>query len=232
MEQKLTNKNTLKNAYKVLNNVFGYSDFRDGQKEIIENIIKNNNSLAIMPTGAGKSLCYQIPAIVSDKKTVVISPLIALIDDQVSALSQLGVNVSKLHSNQSEEERKKSWNDYKIGKSKIIYISPERLMTEYIIESLKSIDIGLFVIDEIHCVSKWGQSFRPDYEELSQLKSLFPNSTIAGFTATADKTTRLDILKKIYFKILCINIKVQKKKQLVFGCYYGWNYGLNKTMVK
>ena len=207
MEQKLTNKNTLKNAYKVLNNVFGYSDFRDGQKEIIENIIKNNNSLAIMPTGAGKSLCYQIPAIVSDKKTVVISPLIALIDDQVSALSQLGVNVSKLHSNQSEEERKQSWNDYKNGKSKIIYISPERLMTEYIIESLKSIDIGLFVIDEIHCVSKWGQSFRPDYEELSQLKSLFPNSTIAGFTATADKNTRLDILNKIFSNIAKVFVK-------------------------
>ena len=154
-----------------------HSDSR-GIHDISFNIEKGQFVYLMGPTGAGKSLCYQIPAIVSDKKTVVISPLIALIDDQVSALSQLGVNVSKLHSNQSQEERKQSWNDFKNGKSKIIYISPERLMTEYIIESLKSIDIGLFVIDEIHCVSKWGQSFRPDYEELSQLKSLFPNSTI------------------------------------------------------
>ena len=97
----------------VLNNVFGYSQYRDGQKEIIENIFYNNNTLAIMPTGAGKSLCYQIPAIMSDSKTVIISPLIALIDDQVSSLRQLGINVSKMHSNQSNRENKISWDNFK-----------------------------------------------------------------------------------------------------------------------
>ena len=198
METNLKNKNILKRAYKILSDIFGYSEFREGQKDIIENIIRNKNSLVVMPTGAGKSLCYQIPAMVSHKKTVVISPLIALIDDQVSSLNLLGINVSKLHSNLSKEESVIAWNDFINGKSKIIYISPERLMTDYMTENLKSLDIGLFIIDEIHCVSKWGQSFRPDYEKLSKLKNLFPNSTIAGFTATADKTTRIDILNKIF----------------------------------
>ena len=185
-------------ADKALKDIFGYSEYRNGQKEIIECIINNNHSLAIMPTGAGKSLCYQIPAIVSKRKTVVISPLIALIDDQVTSLELLGINVSKLHSNLSKEEIRLSWNNFTKGKSKIIYISPERLMSDFMIKSLKSFDIGLFVIDEIHCVSKWGQSFRPDYEELSKLQILFPDSVIAGFTATADKVTRIDILEKIY----------------------------------
>ncbi len=185
-------------ATEILKSVFGYIDFRDGQSQIIENIISNNNTLAIMPTGAGKSLCYQIPAVVSDRKTVVISPLIALIDDQVSNLTELGINVSKLHSNQSEEDIRLSWNNFRSGKSKIIYISPERVMSDYMIKSLQSLDIGTFVIDEIHCFSKWGQSFRPDYEKLSKLQNLFPNAVIAGFTATADKTTRIDILDKIY----------------------------------
>ena len=105
----------LNKATKVLKDIFGYSDYRDGQKEIIECIINNNHSLAIMPTGAGKSLCYQIPAIVSERKTVVISPLIALIDDQVTSLELLGINVSKLHSNQSKEEIRLSWNNFTKG---------------------------------------------------------------------------------------------------------------------
>ncbi|MDA9973322.1 DNA helicase RecQ [Alphaproteobacteria bacterium] len=187
-----------KNATKILKNIFGFSDYRYGQKEIVDNILSEKQTLAIMPTGAGKSLCYQLPAVMSKKKTIVIAPLIALIEDQVSGLKECGVNVEQLHSNQTSEELTSSWNNFKNGKSNIIYISPERLMTDNMIDNLKSFEIGLFVIDEIHCVSKWGQSFRPDYEKLSQLKSIFPKSNIVGFTATADKTTRLDILNKIF----------------------------------
>jgi len=182
----------------ILKQIFGYSSYRNGQEEIVKNILDGKQTLAIMPTGAGKSLCYQIPAIASELKTVVISPLISLIENQVADLRENGVKVEKLHSNQSSQNREISWNNFANGECKILYISPERLMTETMINDLKQLEIGLFVVDEIHCVSKWGQSFRPDYEALSKLKTIFKNSNIAGFTATADKTTRLDILDKIF----------------------------------
>lgn len=185
-------------ANDVLKQTFGFSSFRNGQEEIVKNILDGKQTLAIMPTGAGKSLCYQIPAIVSEKKTIIISPLISLIENQVADLRENGVNVEKLHSNQSSQNRASSWNNFKNRECKILYISPERLMTESMINDLKQLEIGLFVVDEIHCVSKWGQSFRPNYEALSKLKIIFENSNIAGFTATADKTTRLDILDKIF----------------------------------
>ncbi|MDC1375899.1 DNA helicase RecQ [bacterium] len=185
-------------ALETLKNIFGFSNYRYGQQEVVESIISNKKILAIMPTGAGKSLCYQLPAIISQKRTIIISPLIALIEDQVANLKGCGVNVEKLHSNLTSEERSLSWYNFKVGKSKILYVSPERLMKENMINKLKLLDVGLFVIDEVHCVSKWGQSFRPDYEELSKLTVFFPTSNIVGFTATADKTTRLDIIKKIF----------------------------------
>ena len=195
------------NKNDVLKQIFGFSSFRNGQEEIVKNIIDNKQTLAIMPTGAGKSLCYQIPAIVSSKKTVIVSPLISLIENQVADLRESGVKAEKLHSNQTSQNRLTSWNNFKNGECKILYISPERLMTNSMIDDLKQLEIGLFVIDEIHCVSKWGQSFRPDYEALSKLKTIFKNSNIAGFTATADKTTRLDILDKIFDQEAKVYIK-------------------------
>ena len=181
----------------VLKEIFGFTDFRPSQQEIIEWILDDKKLLAVMPTGAGKSLCYQIPAIVSEKRTIIISPLIALMDDQVASLRLSGVEVEKIHANQDREDSVESWLRFKSGKSKIIYMSPERLMTEKMLEEIKKLSIGLFVIDEAHCISKWGQSFRKDYEELSRLKLLFPDSNIVGFTATADNSTRLDIVEKI-----------------------------------
>ena len=181
-----------------LKNTFGFSQFRDGQEEIIRDIINEKQILAIMPTGAGKSLCYQLPAIISEKRTIIISPLIALIDDQISTLKESGIYAEKLHSNQSSDDLNASWYNFKSGKCKILYVSPERLMSDFMIRNLKELEVGLFVIDEIHCVSKWGQSFRPEYEQLSKIKDLFPKSNIVGFTATADQTTRLDILNKIF----------------------------------
>ena len=127
-------------AIEILKNVFGFSNYRYGQKEIVENILSKKQTLAIMPTGAGKSLCYQLPAVISKKKTIVIAPLIALIEDQVSSLKECGVNVEQLHSNQSREELTSSWNNFKNGKSNIIYISPERLMTDHMINNLKSFE--------------------------------------------------------------------------------------------
>ena len=191
-------KKNIENSRKYLKDIFGFSNYRNSQEEIITNILTFNNVLSVMPTGAGKSLCYQLPATILKTKTIIISPLIALIDDQVNSLEQNNIKAEKLHSNQTKEETIRSWHNFSKGDCKILYISPERLMAEKMLLLLKSIDIGLFVIDEVHCVSRWGQSFRPDYEKLSQLKDIFPNATIAGFTATADKTTRSDIIEKIF----------------------------------
>ena len=132
MNPELNNQSQL--ALKVLKDFFGYSSYRPGQEEIIQCILRNENILAVMPTGAGKSLCYQIPAIVSQKKTVIISPLIALINDQVDSLKQNGISVEKIHSNQSDNESRNSWIRFRDGQSKIIYMSPERLMMPKMIE--------------------------------------------------------------------------------------------------
>src|SRR6056300_1373346 len=124
-----------------LKQIFGFSSFRNGQEEIVKNIIDNKQTLAIMPTGAGKSLCYQIPAIVSSKKTVIVSPLISLIENQVADLRESGVKAEKLHSNQTSQNRLTSWNNFKNGECKILYISPERLMTNSMIDDLKQLEI-------------------------------------------------------------------------------------------
>ena len=185
------------NGHNVLNEIFGYSSFRPGQLEIIEAILTKQNVMVVMPTGAGKSLCYQVPAIYSKQKTIIISPLVALIDDQVTALSQLGVKVSKLHSGMSRDENVDQWRQFASGASNILYMSPERLMQPRMLDALQRQSIGIFVVDEAHCISKWGADFRTDYQELAQLKRLFPDAVVAAFTATADKATRADIVDKL-----------------------------------
>ena len=181
----------------LLRDVFGYSSFRLGQLEIIKEILTQQSVLAVMPTGAGKSLCYQLPAIYSQRKTVIVSPLVALIDDQVAALAHSGVQVSKLHSGLSRDENVEQWKKFASGVAKILYMSPERLMQPRMLDALQKQTIGMFVVDEAHCISKWGADFRPDYEALAQLKTIFPETVIAAFTATADKATRSDIVTKL-----------------------------------
>ena len=182
---------------KLLERVFGFASFRPGQLEIIETILAKQNVLAVMPTGAGKSLCYQLPAIYSEQKTIIVSPLVALMDDQVSSLSQLGVQVSKIHSGVPRQENVEQWKRFASSECKILYLSPERLMQTRMVDALKRFSIGLFVVDEAHCISKWGADFRPDYENLKNLKSFFPDAKFAAFTATADKATRSDIAKNL-----------------------------------
>ena len=182
---------------KLLERVFGFASFRPGQLEIIETILAKQNVLAVMPTGAGKSLCYQLPAIYSEQKTIIVSPLVALMDDQASSLSQVGVPVSKIHSGVSRQENVEQWKRFASNECNILYLSPERLMQTRMIDALKRFPIGLFVVDEAHCISKWGAGFRPDYENLTNLKSFFPDAKFAAFTATADKTTRSDIAKNL-----------------------------------
>ena len=183
---------------KVLQCAFGFNNFRPGQREIIDLLMSGSNVLAVMPTGAGKSMCYQIPAVLSKKLTIVISPLVALMDDQVSGLKANGVNAACIHSSMPREDQEQAWIDIKSGTSRLLYLSPERLMTRRMLAAVAKIETAMFVIDEAHCISKWGVSFRPDYDQLSQLPDLFPKATISAFTATADKATREDIASKLF----------------------------------
>ena len=180
-----------------LKQYFGFSDFRPGQKEIVQALLANKNLLSVMPTGAGKSICYQLPAMLSDYKTIIVSPLVSLMDDQVASLKSNKLPAEKIHSNCTFEENGAAWRSFSQGEAKILYISPERLMTDRMVASLKGLGIGMFVIDEAHCISKWGAGFRPDYNDLSRLQYLFPSAVIAAFTATADEATRNDIVEKL-----------------------------------
>ena len=182
----------------VLRGAFGFNDFRPGQREIIDLLMSGRNVLAVMPTGAGKSMCYQIPAVLSNKLTIVVSPLVALMDDQVAGLRANGVNAACIHSGMSREDQVQAWMNVKSGANRLLYLSPERLMTERMLTAIAKIETTMFVIDEAHCMSKWGVSFRPDYDQLSRLPDLFPKATISAFTATADKVTREDVAVKLF----------------------------------
>ena len=184
---------------KALKETFGFSGFRDGQAEIINQILNRKNVLAVMPTGSGKSLCYQFPALCFHNKTIVISPLIALMADQTSYLNSIGLKAKSLTSANSSEENYRIQEDFKQGKLKILYVSPERMMKDSFLKFLKSneIVIDLFVVDEAHCIAKWGHDFRKDYERLSEIKDSFASSVIAGFTATADRATRNEINQRL-----------------------------------
>ena len=181
-----------------MHDVFGYSAFRPGQEEIVDLILDRQNVLVVMPTGAGKSLCYQIPALVSDRLAVIVSPLVALMDDQVAGLRANGVAAACVHSGLSRDEQVANWRSVASGQCRLLYLSPERLMTARMLEALERLDPAYLIVDEAHCISKWGASFRPEYEQLSALGERFPNAAIAAFTATADEATREDIVQRLF----------------------------------
>jgi ATP-dependent DNA helicase RecQ len=183
---------------KILRDVFGFDSFRPGQREIVDKLLSGRHVLAVMPTGAGKSLCYQVPALLQDGLTVVISPLVALIDDQVAALQANGVAAARIHSGRSREDNVADWRRVESGAAPMLYMSPERLMTPRMLSALQRIAPALFVVDEAHCVSKWGTNFRPEYGALADLQKHFPNATKAGFTATADTATQRDVAAKLF----------------------------------
>ena len=182
----------------ILESVFGFPAFRPGQREIVDRLINGTHTLSVMPTGAGKSICYQLPALIAKQLTVVISPLVALMDDQVAGLRANGVDAVCIHSNRSREDNVADWRRVQDGSIKLLYLSPERLMTERMLVALQALDPAMFVVDEAHCISKWGFSFRPEYEALSGLQERFPNATLSAFTATADTATRQDIATKLF----------------------------------
>ncbi len=184
-------------AKNILKEVFGYDQFRNQQAEIVDAIIKGQDALVLMPTGGGKSLCYQIPSIVREGVGVVVSPLIALMQDQVNALKQLGVNAAFINSTLSAKEVSEVEQQARDGSLDMLYLSPERLVGEETQAFFKTIKVALFAIDEAHCVSQWGHDFRKEYQELSILHKNFPDIPRIALTATADQKVRSEIVKEL-----------------------------------
>ncbi len=183
-----------------LKHYFGYDEFRPLQERIIRSIVAQRDVCVIMPTGGGKSLCYQLPAAISDKTAVVISPLIALMRDQVVQLGQMGIPAALLNSTLSGAEQSQVMRKAKTGAYRLLYLSPERLVRDNTLAWLRELPLGLFAIDEAHCISEWGHEFRPEYRQLKLLRESFPEVPIAAFTASATQRVRHDILQQLKFR--------------------------------
>jgi len=184
-------------ALSILDSIFGYAEFRFDQEEIINRLIQGNDAIVLMPTGGGKSLCYQIPSIVRHGVGVIVSPLIALMQDQVTSLKQLGVNAAYLNSTLDAQTASEIEQKLLNNHIDLLYVAPERLMTERFLSLLDKAPIALFAIDEAHCVSQWGHDFRPEYIQLSILHQRYPSIPRIALTATADETTRREIITRL-----------------------------------
>jgi ATP-dependent DNA helicase RecQ len=186
-----------KSPLATLREVFGFREFRPHQQEIIEGVLSGRDAFVLMPTGGGKSLCYQIPAILMDGLAVIVSPLISLMKDQVDSLRANGVKAEFYNSSMSAGDARRVMRGIRAGEIDLLYVSPERLMMDEFIEVLQSVKLGLFAVDEAHCVSQWGHDFRPEYIQLGRLRTIFPAVPMIALTATADPQTRQDILKRL-----------------------------------
>lgn len=184
----------------VLQTVFGYSEFRQHQAEIIADVLAGQDCFVLMPTGGGKSLCYQVPALMRQGTAIVVSPLISLMQDQVAALQANGVAAAYYNSSLDELGAKKILRQLYQGELDLLYVSPERLISRHFIAHLQQIPLALFAIDEAHCISQWGHDFRPEYTQLGQLKQIFSQIPFIALTATADPTTQQDILQQLHFE--------------------------------
>lgn len=197
------------NKFEILKHIFGYDTFREGQETLVDSTLSGRDVLGIMPTGAGKSLCFQVPALLFPGITVVVSPLISLMKDQVSALNAAGVHAAYINSSLTEGQYRKAMELARQGRYKIIYVAPERLMTESFLSLIQAVEISMVAVDEAHCISQWGQDFRPSYLKIVDFISQLPRRPVIGaYTATATKAVREDIL--------CI-LGLQNPKVMVTG---------------
>lgn len=201
----------------VLQAVFGYSDFRPHQQEIIEGIVLQRDAFVLMPTGGGKSLCYQLPALCLHGTVIVVSPLISLMKDQVDALQANGVAAACYNSSLNEKTSRQLLAQFHAGELDLLYVAPERLMSAGFLARLDDIDISLFAVDEAHCVSQWGHDFRPEYVQLGQLRQRFPGIPMAAFTATADPQTRGDIIQRLQLQNPDIHVTGFDRPNIRYG---------------
>lgn len=183
---------------RILRETFGFNEFRPGQEAVIGALLAGRNALVVMPTGSGKSLCFQIPGLVMEGLTVVVSPLVALMQDQIAALRLMGVAADSINSGNSRTENVAAWKRVAEGRTRFLYMAPERLMTERMLAALKRLPVRQFAIDEAHCISQWGPAFRPEYADLCRLRELFPGIPLIALTATADEVTRDDIVERLF----------------------------------
>ncbi|MEX2502393.1 MAG: RecQ family ATP-dependent DNA helicase, partial [Trueperaceae bacterium] len=180
-----------------LRQVWGFHDFRGLQPQVIRQVMDGGDALVLMPTGGGKSLCYQLPALLRDGTAVVVSPLIALMHDQVSALRDLGVRAAFLNSSLAPDARREVLTDLRAGRLDLLYVAPERLLSPGFLDELARAPLALFAIDEAHCVSQWGHDFRPEYTRLDVLAERFPDVPRIALTATADGVTQREMIEKL-----------------------------------
>src|SRR3984885_5496637 len=183
-----------------LRRYWGYSSFRPLQERVVKSLIAGHDTCVVMPTGGGKSLCYQLPAVISDRTVVVISPLIALMQDQATQLAQMGIPAAVLNSTLSDQQQSSVMRQAREGAYRLLYLSPERIARGDTIGWLQHVPVALFAIDEAHCISEWGHEFRPEYRQLSRLRAHFPDRPIAAFTASATRHVRHDILAQLQLR--------------------------------
>src|SRR5438045_6207889 len=181
-----------------LKRYWGYDALRPKQEEIVRNILDGRDVCVVMPTGGGKSLCYELPGVLQDGRTaIVVSPVIALMQDQVAQLAQMGISSAVLNSSQSWNEQRDTERRAETGELRLLYLSPERLAKQEMLEWLAKVPVSFFAIDEAHCISEWGHEFRPDYRQLKLLRKAFPEKPIAAFTASATRPVRHDIIEQL-----------------------------------
>ncbi len=203
-------------SQEILKKYWGYADFKYPQKEIIDAVLEGKDTLAILPTGGGKSLCYQIPAVMSEGITLVISPLIALIQDQVNRLNQLGIGAESITSQLNAEEIAVVFARCQLGKVKLLYVAPERLLSRSFIQNLIELNVKIIAVDEAHCIAEWGHDFRPSYLKINKIREIFPKATMLALTATAPPKTREEIVSALELKDCRIFTRSLKRENLVY----------------
>ena len=201
--------------HEILKRYWGYDSFRPLQEDIIQSVLKGIDTLALMPTGGGKSITYQVPGLYMNGICIVVTPLIALMKDQVDTLRALDIKASYIHSGMSRREMLTTLDNCIFGKYKFLYVSPERLSTQLFQEKLKDLPVSLLVVDEAHCISQWGYDFRPDYLKIAELRQTIPQIPVLAVTATATPEVAKDIQTKLLFKAE----NVFRKRGIYAGCH-------------